>query len=141
MANAATAQRTTRRGLKPAQELTTSAAIEVDTIMLDSLVISGYEKPLQSNRETLHLTNRTPLSLTSIALRIDYTDFQGRQLHTRTVTLKIDIPAGQTRLLEFKSWDPHHRYYYLHGPRPRVEAYPYTIIITPVEATAAPAQE
>lgn len=134
------AQRTTRRNLK------LPAAVAADTFnvapqWLDSLVVSGYQKRLSSNTETLHITNRTPMTIGKVKLRLVYSDYEGNMLHSRDVTAAIDLPPGHTRAATLRSWDTQNRYYYLHGPRPRVAAYGFTVAITPLAALCTEASD
>lgn len=107
--------------------------IKADTFLLpprDSITLSGYDKPLRTTHETLLVTNSTARPVTGIALTINYLDMKGRQLHSRTDTLLIRIPPGETRMLRFPSWDRQQSYYYHLGPEPRSSRFtPYTVSI------------
>ena len=136
------AQRTTRRHLLTGPLATDSvSAIKLDTVASPGrlLTISGYEKPLRSTRETLHITNNdTVRTLRSVSIDIIYTDIDGTQIHRRTVDLSLEIPPGETKMIAFKSWDVQNRFFYSGGPKPRIAAYPYTIRITPLSAVYLP---
>lgn len=129
----ASAQRTTRRPLraKPAAvAVDTAGRCMVDTVAFpgDRVVVSGYEKPLRSIRETLHVTNAdTARVLVSVMLEIAYIDVDGNRMHSRAVDLNCDIYPGATKMLAFRSWDVQNRFFFAEGPRPRTTAYPYTI--------------
>ena len=83
------------------------------------LVIAGYDKPLNSRTESLFITNRLDRELTEVTLRLSYSDAKGRMLHEATRKLRVIIPSGATRRVEFPSWDRQQTFYYLHGRKPR----------------------
>lgn len=95
----------------------------------EEIQLSGYDKPLRTNRETILVTNSTPRPVDGVSVTIKYTDMQGRQLHERTDTLHTDIPSGETRMLHLRTWDTQHSYYYHRGQQPRTaNVTPYDII-------------
>lgn len=127
------AQRTTRRPLRVKPDIVaidTAGCCMVDTVAFPGsrVVVSGYEKPLRSTKETLHVTNAdTACVLVSVVLEIAYIDAGGNRMHSRAVDLNCDIYPGDTKMLAFRSWDVQNRFFYAEGPRPRTAAYPYTI--------------
>lgn len=128
-------QKTTRRGLKAAEQTAVtddSLGIQSDTIRnpVDILTASGYDKPLTSRKESLHLTNNGDARIVAVGLTITYTDFRGTELHKRTVNLKCDVPPHATRLVTFPSWDVQNSFYYEGSTKPRRQAYPYGITLT-----------
>lgn len=126
------AQRTTRRGLKTDRTRKVETAVaEYDTLRLpgDIIKVSGYEKPLNSSRESFHITNDGDLDIIEVAAVVSYFDYQGNELHKRETAIRADIPARSTRLVNFPSWDAQRRFYYVGGPRPRNQAYPYDVTI------------
>ena len=140
----AAAQKTTRRSLKfraPAEIGQADSVLSSvpDTLKLPgaSIELYGYEKPLRSNKETLHIRNLTGRTVTGVRLEITYLDYKGKELHRRFVDLECDIPPGGTRLLAFPSWDVQKRFYYADGPHPRNRAYPYRVKMTVVHAIAS----
>ena len=46
-------------------------------------------------------------------------------------TVHQDIPAGETRKIDFPTWDRQMTFYYCGSPRPRVSAIPYNVTIEP----------
>lgn len=129
------AQKTTRKNLKPIErEKVQSVKSDSDTIFDtgEKLIFSGYEKPLRSRKETVHLTNNSEFDISEISLILNYFDYRGEELHSRSVNIKCDSPAGSTRLLSFPSWDVQNRFYYAQGPAPRNEAYQFSVEIVPV---------
>ena len=77
------------------------------------------DKPLNSRTESLFITNRLDRELTEVTLRLSYSDAKGRMLHEATRKLRVIIPSGATRRVEFPSWDRQQTFYYLHGRKPR----------------------
>lgn len=126
--------RTTRRNLHRATAVTTTQAKD-DTIVPSSgmVILSGYDKPLRSSKESIFATNRSRRTIAAITLRIDYFDPQERQLHSRDITIPVIIPPGGTRQLTFQSWDRQHAFYYHLTGKPRTSpGSPYTIRATPL---------
>lgn len=101
----------------------------VDTLRLPGMVrMRGYEKTRDASRESVFVTNGADSPIVSLTLKIDYLDMAGRQLHSRTVKVPVYVPAGETRLVEFKSWDSQHVFYYKGSPAPlRAQASPYDV--------------
>ena len=106
--------------------------LQYDTLRTPSreeIQVSGYDKPLRTNRETFLVTNSTARHIAGISITITYMDMQGRQLHARTDTLTADIPEGETRMIHLSTWDPQHSYYYHRGQQPRTaNVTPYDIL-------------
>lgn len=134
----ATADDTRRRGrLRPIPEalnpalLTSTPPLVYDTVREapDTLVsLSGYDKPLRTSRETFLVTNRSDRTLHGMALTITYLSTDGRQLHERTDTIGVSVPAGETRMARISTWDTQHSYYYVLGQQPRTaNVTPYTV--------------
>lgn len=134
------AQRTTQKPLRLAAA--SESALNADTICgaaADTLLLfSGYEKTLRASKETIFVTNRSAREVHSVTFTVTYLDAQGRQLHRRRVEHHLELPAGETRRIDFATWDPQRTSYYSGGPRPRVSAIPYTVTITePLAITLA----
>lgn len=116
---------TTRRKLKvdPAKAHLVDTRPSADTLtsplLLDSISLSGFDKPLRSKRETLFVSNGTATDISGIVVDCDYSDLAGRQLHRRQVTVRCDIPAGQTRQISFRSWDCQEAFHYRLSAKPR----------------------
>lgn len=125
------AQKTTSRGLKMRSRPVVELRDTVTGALADSIVaFSGYEKTLSATRETLFITNRGEAPVEALSFDIAYHDRAGRLLHSRRVDLNCYIPAGETRRVDFRSWDTQKSFYFSGGPRPRVSAIPYTVAIT-----------
>lgn len=89
--------------------------------------IAGYDKPVNANRESMFVTNLTADTITAIAFDISYFDTSRRLLHRRQQSVDCDIPAGETRMVSFPSWDRQHSFYYIKSAKPRRQATPYDI--------------
>ncbi|MDE6137582.1 MAG: hypothetical protein K2F97_08920 [Muribaculaceae bacterium] len=137
----ATAQRTTRGGRTQVARSTAAAdtkqrPADTDTVVAPepgAVVFTGYDKTLNSTRESLFVSNNGTATLSWLLLTIDYLDPAGRQLHRRTVPVACDIPAGQTRRIDIASWDRQGVYFYRGSePRRRVTAAasPYTVTLS-----------
>lgn len=131
-------RKTTAKNLRPAElPASSNAAAVPDTIPLDTLEarglagairLSGYDKPLRSPRESLFVTNRTPYDIDGLLISLTYFDSADRELHSRSVTVRCDLPAGVTRKIDFRSWDLQQSFYYKLSPKPRRDgATPYDV--------------
>lgn len=113
--------KTTRPHLERIPETRDSALIApVDTLdasLLDSIALTGYDKPLRSRRESLFVTNATDVRITGLTLSIDYYDMKGAELHHREVVVPADIPPGATRQITFPSWDHQLTFVYYRSER------------------------
>ncbi len=133
--NAAARKKATTRKVGSRTETVASQTAEQlpDSVAADEdmLLIYGYDKPLQATKESLFATNNTPHRLCAILLSITYYDTSGAQLHQAVQRVNADIPPGQTRKLEFRSWDTQRSFYYEKSRRPHSSAIPYKVAIKP----------
>ncbi len=128
--------RTTRGKLKAEKadgvELPYDEVAPTGALPQDSLAVEGYDKALRSTKESVRVTNRYSRPLKSLTLNIVYRAVDGgNMLHARKVRVGCDIPPGETRQVEWRSWDRQQRYYY-HDTRviPRsAKAVPYKVEI------------
>lgn len=107
-------------------------AVTVDTIAAgdSTLRLAGYDKPLRSRHESLLITSLVDDTVVGATFTITYLDLQGRTLHERDVTVNALVPPGETRLVDFPSWDRQQAFYYHRGPKPRSAAVtPYDVSI------------
>lgn len=141
LAFSAHAQRTTRKPLKVEQTVKTRTAASqepYDTLLVSSadtimpVAISGFEKTLRSRNESLFVTNRLETELVGIEIEISYFDMQSRLLHKRIIALPCSIPPGETRQLNFPTWDKQQVWYYhlSDTPRTRAQATPFRVAAT-----------
>lgn len=99
---------------------------------LDQISFSGFEKPQSSMLESFFITNSTDRTLTGVTLYIEYLDAQGRQLHKRFLRLSCDVPPGETRRAELKSWDKQNTFYYRDSAPSRRQGASFTVRFDPV---------
>ncbi len=130
------AQRTTARGLRPAEiPAAPSEVPALDTLSLTadtaSIRFYGYEKTLRATKETLFLQNNAPREAAEVRFTILYLDSAGREIHRRRIVRRVAVPSGKTVRLDLPSWDTQKTFYYSGGPRPRVSATPYSVKIRP----------
>ena len=85
----------------------------------DSIVITGFEKTLRSARESMYVSNRTSQTITGLALDISYYDISDRMLHKSAQEIDVEVPAGETRLIDIQSFDRQGLYYYYLSPLPK----------------------
>lgn len=89
----------------------------VNGINVHNIIFTGYDKTQRSARESLYITNRTDRHITRITFEIAYYNSKGIEMHRRTVSVPVDLPAGTSRKVDFPSWDPQHSYYF-HKSKP-----------------------
>ena len=119
----------------------------VRSVPAGNIRLTGYDKPLTSRKESLFVTNNLSAEITGLEIRIVYTDMSGRMLHEAVRFIRSIIPAGETRRVEFPSWDRQLSFYYHRGRKPRTaNVSPYDIrcevlsYVTPREESAQPKQ-
>lgn len=103
-----------------------------DTVRGDecrALQVSGFEKPLRAMRESMFVTNTSPDTVTGFGIEITYTDTRGRQLHKAAHDVAEEIPAGETRRVEVRSFDRSGLFHYRLSPAPRraAQATPFDV--------------
>lgn len=104
--------------------------------------LSGYDKPLNSRKESLFVSNRLDRDITALKIRLVYKDTAGRTLHETEREIRADIPAGATRLVQFPSWDKQNSFFYVKGRRPRVaNVTPFDVTCTVVHIVSPAKQQ
>ncbi len=122
------AQRTTRKHLKVKDNHSITLVGDTITNINDSILkISGYDKPLNSYKESFFATNNSNDTIIHIQLTFNYFDSQKRQLHSATKNINCTIPPGETRQLSISSWDKQKAFFYYRSPQPRRQATPYSV--------------
>ncbi|MDE6716732.1 MAG: hypothetical protein K2J70_00935 [Muribaculaceae bacterium] len=99
---------------------------------LNQVVFSGFDKKLRSNQESFFITNHTDRTLTAVALYIDYLTPDGRQLHKKYYRLVCNIPPGETRKADIRTWDTQNSFYYEKCAPSRGGGSPFTVRFDPV---------
>lgn len=136
------ARRTTRPNLRPepaeqGSEGADSLAVPIFECVTPSewpeVSFAGYDKPLQSRRESFFATNGdSARTVERIWLTATYYDMAGRMLHRRTIAVDGPVPPGQTRQLTVPSWDTQRSFYYhLSTPPTRTPGTPYRVTLAP----------
>ncbi|MDE6415807.1 MAG: hypothetical protein K2K68_02120 [Duncaniella sp.] len=125
---------TTRERLQRRAATAQSSVTVADSIpaLGGEIAITGYDKPLDSRRETFHVTSSMPDTITGLILRLTYTDVAGRRLHEETRSVSCVIPPYDTRLVSIPSFDRQCRYFYARGKQSRASG------VTPFEVTILP---
>lgn len=103
-----------------------------------ALRLFGYDKPHNANKESVFVTSRLANdTVKSITVEIEYlTSPSETLLHTRTVVLPCVLPPGESRRLQFPSWDSTHTFYYYRTPPARTpNLTPYRVRLLPVSLT------
>ncbi|MDE6266301.1 MAG: hypothetical protein K2M07_03010 [Muribaculaceae bacterium] len=132
LAQSAPAQRTTRPKSRPRQ-LSNPEVVDPPLFLIPDTTdfqIAGFDKPLNSLRETFHFTNLSQHTITELFITINYTDTSLRQLHRQSRHIIRTIPPGETSLIIYPSFDRQNSFYYHLSRRPRVQATPFNITIT-----------
>ena len=93
---------------------------------------AGYDKELNSNIESFIIVNSGGRWIKGFKIRIDYLDMTDRMLHSRVISQSVEVPPGESRRVDLKSWDSQHTYYYYLGNEPRRVASPFKVAISPL---------
>lgn len=129
--------KTTRANLRPVQapqlkEVIPPSPYDTLPALGDEVRISGYDKPLNSRKETFLVTNLCADTIEGLLLRLDYLDMKGRQLHQEKYSAYCSIPPGETRQIVKPSWDVQNTFYYYLGKQPRTAGVtPFKVRINP----------
>lgn len=97
-----------------------------------NILFSGYEKKLHSARESFFITNRTDHVIISVELSIEYLTPDGRQLNRKFHNIPCNIPPGETRMVDIKSWDTQRAFYYQPSEPARASGAPFIVKFTPI---------
>lgn len=103
--------------------------------ILPAIRFYGFDKTATSNLESFFISNGLDKDLRKMEVVITYFDMKGRQLHKRTVTLDCDLPAGETKRYDIKSWDTQRSFYFHKSAKPKRQATPFTAKITLLSIT------
>lgn len=92
---------------------------------------AGYDKEANSSKESFIIINLSPYFISGFEIMIEYLDMQGRMLHSRLVKESCEVPPGESRRLDIKSWDTQHTYYYHLGNEPKRVATSFKVNFIP----------
>ena len=95
----------------------------------------GFDKTATSGVESFFISNGLDEAISRLEIEITYSDMKGRQLHKRTAGIDCDIPAGETKRTDIKSWDTQKSFYYYRSAKPRRQATPFKVKIRLLSAT------
>lgn len=105
--------------------------LESDSIlfmeMCAKLRFSGFDKKASSNKESFFVTNTSDRPVCGLRLEISYRSMADELFHKQSVILDCDVPTGETRRVDFKSWDQQKSFYYYKSGRPRNAATPFKV--------------
>lgn len=137
-------EQTMKQDMGPAKKLDTGLTMKRGSFMVASqcedcnngytisqIAFSGFDKPGSSSMESFFITNRTDRTMSGVSLYIEYLTPDGRQLHKRYVKLDCNIPAGETRKCDIKSWDTQRSFHYELSAASRRSS-PFTVRFDPV---------
>lgn len=99
---------------------------------LNQVTFSGFDKKLNSGNESFFITNGTDRIMSSIMLDIEYLTPDGRQLHKQFHELKCNLPPGETRKFDIKSWDTQHSFYYVKSAPEKAKGSPFIVRFYPL---------
>lgn len=113
----------------PADTIATDPhTLEYAASYAESVTLAGYSKTRDASRESLLASNSGTETVVRLVIEIDYRSMDGRQITKRTVEIPCVIPPGETRKLDFTTWDAQHVFYYHGSPSPRrAPASPYMV--------------
>lgn len=95
-----------------------------------SIRFAGYDKTLNSSKESFHVVNESEIDIKGMTIRLTYKDMSDRMLHSRKITVEEEIPHGETRKIDVSSWDTQKTFYYYRSNPPKRDAAPYKITLT-----------
>lgn len=124
-------KRSTMRGKVTSRTpVETEVQLPADTFLIPdsgAVMLYGYDKPLRSRRESVFVTNNSGRDINAISITTLYLDSKGRQFHKISRRIPTDIPAGETRRVEYTSWDTQQSFYYVGSKRSRTSGIPYNV--------------
>lgn len=106
---------------------TDSIRIEGEEYDVKKIKFAGYEKEINSSKETFLIINSSRHNIIAFSIDIIYKDMDGRMLHKRNVTMDCNLPSGETKRFDISSWDLQRTYYYYLGNTPKKTATPYQV--------------
>lgn len=99
-----------------------------DGYSIEQAQITGFDKRAEAVVESFFVTNTTDRRLVGMDFTLTYYTLDNRMLHSRHVEIDCDIPAGETRKFDIKSFDRQKSFYYHKSQAPaRRQATPFRI--------------
>lgn len=92
--------------------LALATAQTADSLLLDSVIYRGFDKPSSADMESFIITNCSHRHLEGLCVEISYFTPGGELLHRREVERAVDIPAQESRKCDVRSFDRNHSFYY-----------------------------
>lgn len=99
---------------------------------LQQIRFTGFDKPQGSDTESFFITNETNRTMTAVTLYIEYLTPDGRQLHKKFLRLSCDIPPGETRKADIRSWDRQNSFYFIKSRPGRNPGNPFDVRFDPI---------
>lgn len=116
-----------------ADSLASDSVVVSDTMTtLRKVSFAGYDKEPNSNLESFMIINPSSLTIIGFEVKVNYLDMQDRMLHSRIIKENCEVPPGETRRMDIKTWDKQHAYYYYLGNRPKRVATPFKVEFIPL---------
>lgn len=104
-----------------------SDSIDFCNRIIPGIRFYGFDKTVGSSIESFFIVNGLDSPLVGLEIEITYVDMKGRQLHKRSVTVECDIPAGETKRVDTKSWDTQKSFYFYQSVKPKRQATPFDV--------------
>ncbi len=97
---------------------------------IEQAQITGFDKKAESSVESFFVTNTADRHLVGLDFTLTYLTTDGKQLHSRHVDIDCDIPPGETRKFDIRSFDRQKSFYYHKSQPPaRRRATPFRISV------------
>lgn len=97
---------------------------------IEQAQITGFDKRAEATVESFFVTNTTDRRLVGLDFTLTYLTLEGKQLHSRHVEIDCDIPPGETRKFDIRSFDRQKSFYYHKSQAPvRRRATPFRISV------------
>ena len=95
----------------------------------DCVRFYGFDKTSGSSSESFFVVNGLGCGITGMKVEITYLDMKGRQLHRREAEFDCDIPAGETRRQDIRTWDIQKAFHFHKSAQPRRQSTPFDVKI------------
>lgn len=96
-----------------------AAPDSITSVYADSIKFSGFDKAANSSKESFFISNASEMIVTGLTIRLEYTDNSGKMLHSRVEMPEVNIPPGETRKVDIKSFDSQGSFFYHKSNPPR----------------------